>query len=204
MTEDAISGATTLAAAWELPLSYESSARLGLYASKLLEWNRRVNLTGARDLHELLDAHLPDSFALAKLCPARATVVDVGSGGGLPAIPFAILRPDCHVTLVEPRAKRVAFLNMALRTCDCRLARVVRARAENMPSSGFSVATSRATFGTESWLRIASRLLSTGGMAVVFAARPTVTASAAAVLRRSVDYHTSSGVPRWAGLFVFM
>lgn len=74
MAEQAVSGAIKLAEKWELPLSKESAICLALYLSKLVEWNRHVNLTGARDLHEILDAHLPDSFALAKLCPERANV----------------------------------------------------------------------------------------------------------------------------------
>lgn len=203
MAEQAVSGAIKLAEKWELPLSKESAICLALYLSKLVEWNRHVNLTGARDLHEILDAHLPDSFALAKLCPERANVVDIGSGGGLPALPFAILRPDCHVTLVEPRAKRVAFLNMAVRACDCRLARVVRGREEDIPAASFSVASSKATFRPEHWLQIAPRLLIEGGMAVVFATSPVAADSAAADLRCFVDYRTGSGSPRWAGCFCF-
>src|SRR4029079_16814605 len=84
--------------------------------SLLLTWNARINLTGAGTRDELLGEHFPDALAMASLVPPGARLVDVGSGGGLPAVPLSVLRPDLGLTLVEPRAKRVAFLRTAVRT----------------------------------------------------------------------------------------
>jgi 16S rRNA (guanine527-N7)-methyltransferase len=203
MPKQAVSGILMLAHEWGFPVSNEAAERLGLFMGQLLQWNERVNLTGARGPRELLGDHLPDSFALAKLSPKGASVVDVGSGGGLPALPFAILRPDCHVTLVEPRAKRIAFLHAAVRACDCRLVKVVRARMEEIPDSGYSLATSRATFSPEEWLGLAPRLLTIGGMAVVFAASRIDAGPSAARLLESIEYRTAGGTSRWAGCFCF-
>ena len=203
MLDEGVASVLALAEAWELPLASKDAERLVTYLSQLLKWNERVNLTGAHELRELVGDHLPDSFALAKLCPREANVVDIGAGGGLPTIPFVLLRPDCRVTLVEPRAKRIAFLNTAARGCTCRLLKVVRARMEEMPDSAFTVAISRATFGPEDWLGMAPRLLSAGGVAVVFAASPIARYAAGAKLVEAVAYTTSSGAPRWSGSYCF-
>ena len=203
MLDEGVASVLALAEAWELPLASKDAERIVTYLSQLLKWNEHVNLTGARELRELVGDHLPDSFALAKLCPREANVVDIGSGGGLPAVPFAVLRPDCSVTLVEPRAKRIAFLNTAARGCVFRLLKVVRARMEEIADSTFTVATSRATFAPDEWLGMAPRLLSTGGVAVVFAANPIAGCVAGAQLVEAVAYTTSRGAPRWSGSYCF-
>src|SRR6185295_9811748 len=107
-----------------------------------------INLTGARTLDELAADHLPDAFALAEAVPPGAALVDVGSGGGLPALPFAVLRPDVRLTLVEPRAKRVAFLRTAVRELGL-AGELVAGHAADLPAGAFDVAASRATFPPE-------------------------------------------------------
>src|SRR5436853_71284 len=109
---------------FQVPVSAEQHIRLHRFYELLLVWNRQINLTGARSLDELLSEHLPDSFALSRLVPQSASVADVGSGGGLPAIPFALLRPDASLTLFETRAKRVAFLRTAIRELGVGSARI--------------------------------------------------------------------------------
>ena len=203
MLDQAFSGVLRLAKEWAFPVSKETCERVGLYLTLLLQWNHRVNLTGARELGELVGDHLPDSFALAKLAPLSASVVDIGSGGGLPALPFAILRPDCRVTMVEPRAKRIAFLNMAARSCACGLVKVVRARLEDQPPHAHLVAASRATFCPEDWLKLAPELLSPGGVGIVFAVEPVDPGPSPRRLVDSIRYHTASGAPRWCGSFCF-
>lgn len=159
--------------------------RLAAYCALLLEWNERINLTGARTGVELASEHLPDAFAMLGLVPDGARLLDVGSGGGLPAIPFAILRPDCAVTLVEPRQRRVAFLRTAARIlglpveiAPCRvedLARTVPTsipkqpgRGLAIPGVGFDAVSSRATFAPGEWLMRAPPLARPGGRVLVF------------------------------------
>jgi 16S rRNA (guanine527-N7)-methyltransferase len=203
MESEAPSTILRLVREWEIPVSIEMVERIDAYLHLLLRWNERVNLTGAHSIRELVEEHLPDSLALAKLTPNGSSVVDIGSGGGLPAVPFAILRPDCRVTLVEPRAKRVAFLNTAVRACECRLVEVARRRLEETTDSKFSVATSRATFSPEDWLSLACRLLCEGGLAVVFARDCVATGTTSAKLLNTIEYHTVNGAPRWSGAFRF-
>lgn len=189
-----------LAKEWSIDLVSDAMQRLGQFCSLLLEWNKRVNLTGAQSLQDLASEHLPDSFAAARLVPKSSRVVDVGSGGGLPGIPFALLRPDCRMTLVEPRAKRVAFLRAAARQCRAASISVVRGRHDVLQEA-FSVAMSRATFAPDEWLGIAKGMVGSVGGVLVFSTRPVV--QSGAVLEDSVKYEVGRGSERWAGFYRF-
>jgi 16S rRNA (guanine527-N7)-methyltransferase len=194
----------TLAAFFQVLVSVEQRRRLEQFYDLLLTWNRQINLTGARSLEELLSEHLPDSFALSQLVPQGATVADVGSGGGLPALPFALLRPDVPVTLFETRAKRVAFLRTAVRELGIVSATVAgRFTPAALPvGKRFDVASSRATFPPEEWLTLSRQALVEGGRVVVFD-----TASAldplGAHLVAATDYRTGRGHVRRAASYRF-
>ena len=90
-------------------------AALSSYALSLLNWSARINLTAAQTTEVLVTEHFPDAFALAGKLAAPARAIDVGSGGGLPAIPLALLCPALTVELCEPIAKKAAFLRTAVR-----------------------------------------------------------------------------------------
>ena len=153
-----------LAAQWQTPLDEKRLSGLLAFGELLMTWNARINLTGARTVDELIADHLPDAFAVAQAIGAGPrTVVDVGSGGGLPALPLAILRPDLQLTLVEPLAKKVAFLRTATRELGLTAVSVQCARAEALPSAAYEVAMSRATFPPLEWLAVGRRLVRPGG-----------------------------------------
>jgi 16S rRNA (guanine527-N7)-methyltransferase len=105
-------------------------------------------LIGPREVPRLWDRHLLNSAAIASLVPAGARVVDVGSGAGLPGIPLALARPDVTVTLLEPLARRVAFLTECVDRLGLERVTVVRGRAEEGPVrrdlGGADVVTARA------------------------------------------------------------
>jgi 16S rRNA (guanine527-N7)-methyltransferase len=98
-----------------------------ILGSRGLEWG----LIGPREVDRLWERHVLNSVALSQLIPQGSTLVDVGSGAGLPGIPLAILRPDLEITLLEPLLRRSAFLAQAVDELGITgQARVVRARAE--------------------------------------------------------------------------
>ncbi|MGC9127173.1 MAG: 16S rRNA (guanine(527)-N(7))-methyltransferase RsmG [Acidithiobacillus sp.] len=79
------------------------------YLAELQRWNRSHNLTAIRDPQEMVTHHLLDSLALLPYTP-EGRLLDVGSGAGLPGVPLAIVRPAQDIVLIEPHAKKVAFL----------------------------------------------------------------------------------------------
>jgi 16S rRNA (guanine527-N7)-methyltransferase len=102
------------------------------FVSLLAEHGVERGLIGPREVDRLWDRHVLNSAALAELIPDMAGVVDVGSGAGLPGIPLVIARPDLRVTLLEPMARRVAWLTEVVDELGLDV-RVVRGRAEETP-----------------------------------------------------------------------
>ena len=87
------------------------------YLELLIRWNARTNLTAVRDREGILSLHLIECMACARILPADiGTLLDFGSGAGLPGIPIALCRPEIVVTLAESQGKKAAFLREAVRT----------------------------------------------------------------------------------------
>jgi 16S rRNA (guanine527-N7)-methyltransferase len=102
-------------------------------------------LIGPREAPRLWERHLLNCAALSELMPDATSLADVGSGAGLPGVVLAIARPDCTVTLIEPLARRTAFLSEVIETLGLRNVQVVRGRAEEQRGRlAFPVVTCRA------------------------------------------------------------
>jgi 16S rRNA (guanine527-N7)-methyltransferase len=99
------------------------------YAGMLAEHGVERGLIGPREVDRLWDRHLLNSAVLGELLPRKARVVDVGSGAGLPGVPIAIARPDLTLTLLEPMARRVEWLEHVVGALGLHVA-VIRGRAE--------------------------------------------------------------------------
>ena len=153
-------------AALAIPLPGGARERLERYADRLLAWNRKVNLTAVTDPAELAEKHLVDSLALVPEVAGAATLLDVGSGAGLPGVPLAIALPGLDVTCCDSAAKKVAFVKAVAAELDLRV-RAVAARAggdpegEGLPRA--AVVVSRAFAEPGRWLPLAARYLASGG-----------------------------------------
>jgi 16S rRNA (guanine527-N7)-methyltransferase len=149
-----------------IPLTDPAREKLERYADRLLAWNRKVNLTAITDPAELAEKHLLDSLALLPEVTGAATLLDVGSGAGLPGIPLAIALPSLDVTCCDTVAKKVAFVKAVAAELDLRV-RGVAARAEGNPErEGLpraQVVVSRAFADPERWLALGVRYLAPGG-----------------------------------------
>lgn len=122
-------------------------SRQASFLGELDRWRRRMNLVGDLSQQDLV-AHTFESVAGETLISHGARVIDIGSGGGFPAIPLAIWRSDLTVTLVEPREKRAAFLRHALRLLSLTTAEVLQRGIEDVPAEKpWEVATTRAVGG---------------------------------------------------------
>jgi 16S rRNA (guanine527-N7)-methyltransferase len=110
------------------------------YAELLATAGVTRGLIGPREAPRLWERHVLNCAAVHELVPADARVVDVGSGAGLPGVVLAIARPDVPVVLVEPMARRTAFLDEAVVALGLDNATIVRARAEDLvPKRGRSL-----------------------------------------------------------------
>jgi 16S rRNA (guanine527-N7)-methyltransferase len=130
-------------AAFDLELREETLARLVLYYSLLTRWNDRLHLVAPCTPEEFAVRHVLESLLLLRYLPSKATVADIGSGGGLPIIPCLIARPDLEATLIESSQKKVVFLREALNRLGLR-AVVLAQRFEDVSPPPVSFVTSRA------------------------------------------------------------
>jgi 16S rRNA (guanine527-N7)-methyltransferase len=119
-----------LTAAGLTPLDDATAGRFEEYLSLFLRWRARLNLSGIRDEEGILSRHFVESIAVARTLPQGIrTLLDFGSGAGLPGIPIALCRPEIAVTLAESQGKKAAFLQEAVRVLGIR-AKVHAGRAE--------------------------------------------------------------------------
>lgn len=159
-----------------LGLSLEAGApeKLERFADLLLRWNRKVNLTAVTDPAELAEKHIVDSLALLRVLGPARSVLDVGSGAGLPGIPLAIARPGLAVTCCDAVAKKVSFVKAAAAALELTVRGVaVRAAGqperEGLPRADLVV--SRALAEPARWLPLGSRYLAPGGRLVAMLGR---------------------------------
>ena len=90
--------------------------QLDSHYNSLTRWNERLNLTRIRSLSEAVRLHYCESLFLGRFLPrGPLRIVDVGSGGGFPGIPVAILRPESEITLLESHQRKAVFLREASR-----------------------------------------------------------------------------------------
>ena len=128
-----------------LALPAGASEKLMAYLGLLAKWNQTYNLTAIRDPLQAVSHHLMDSLAVLRdLSDCAGTLVDVGSGGGLPGIPIAIAEPARRVTLNDASEKKGAFLRQAVIELGLSNATVHVGRVEDWrPAEGFAVVISR-------------------------------------------------------------
>jgi 16S rRNA (guanine527-N7)-methyltransferase len=113
------------------PLQRERFAALGgLYG----EWNARINVISRRDMEHFYERHVLHSLAIARVCAFAdgARVMDVGSGGGFPGVPLAIMFPEARFTLVDSIGKKVGVIRGVCEALGLENVTAVNARAEQV------------------------------------------------------------------------
>ncbi len=137
--------------------------RLIAYHGMLVKWNKAYNLTSVRDPQQMIDRHLIDSLSLLPLLN-NGSVIDVGTGPGLPGMVIAIARPDIAVTLLDSNGKKTRFLSQVKMTLGVSNATVVNHRLESwQPEIKFEQITSRAFATLSDMVSFSRHLLSSDG-----------------------------------------
>ena len=128
-----------------LALPAAAGGRFAEYLRLIEKWNRVHNLTAVRETEMMVVMHLLDSLSVLPHIEDARTLLDVGTGAGLPGIPLAIARPQLQVTLLDSSHKKTTFLEQAKADLDLRNVTVVCERVEQWrPERRFDVVVSRA------------------------------------------------------------
>ena len=127
------------------------------------KWNKVYNLTAVRQPGEMVYRHLMDSLAVLPWLKG-SKIADVGSGGGLPGIPLAVMRPDVRFTLIDSSGKKTRFMRHAARKLALENVQVVQCRVEDYDdASAFDTVISRAFAALDDFVRMAGHLCGPGG-----------------------------------------
>lgn len=143
-------------------------ARFGAYLEALQQANQSFNLTAVRDPDTAWMRHIADSLSLIPLLPEDASIIDVGSGAGLPGLVLALAAPDRSVTLLEATGKKCSFLSRVTDDLGLHRVRVRNARAEETGQDpecreAFGVAVARAVADLPVLLELCAPLVRVGG-----------------------------------------
>lgn len=162
---------------WGLHVEPVHEAKLLRYARLLADYDR-ANVIGTRDLDEIVERHVLDSLScllFAQLQEAQK-VADVGSGGGLPGIPLAVVLPQTEITLFESVGKKASFLQYAVEELNLSNVRIKNERVEeagrrDSHRCSYDVCTVRAVARLSVIAEYCLPLLRTGGHVVAMKGR---------------------------------
>jgi 16S rRNA (guanine527-N7)-methyltransferase len=137
-------------------------------AALLERWNERMNLSGHRSATDLTRRLILDALALLQRLPVSfQSLVDLGSGAGVPGLPIAILRPQSRILLVEAREKKHHFQRAAMRELGLRNVRALRGRFGELPPEPAQVVIAQAVSRPEEVLRGMLPWVQPGGIAAI-------------------------------------
>ena len=150
----------------ELQVGDNQAEKLIDYLLLLEKWNKAINLTSVRDVEQMLTVHLLDSLSVNAFI--TGATVDVGTGGGLPGMPLAIINPELQFTLVDTNSKKTAFLTQCINDLAIENVTVVTARIEEyIPESLFDTVISRAFSSIEKYHTFCQHLRKPSGKMLI-------------------------------------
>ncbi|WP_444943230.1 16S rRNA (guanine(527)-N(7))-methyltransferase RsmG [Microbulbifer sp. ZKSA006] len=151
------------AAQMSVALSERQQDQLLEYLALFARWNSAYNLSAIRDPEQMLERHIIDSLSVVNLC-GEGSLIDVGSGGGLPGIPLAIVHPERAITLLDSNGKKTRFLFQVASSLPLPNITVINERVEAfVPEQPFAGVVSRAFASIEDMVNGSEHMLAPGG-----------------------------------------
>lgn len=169
------------AAAIGIALEDEQADRLIAYLGLLQRWNATYNLSAIRERGAMWLQHVVDSMAALpalrrhlalRKSSARPRILDVGSGGGLPGLVWAMLLPEVDLCCVDAVAKKAAFMRQAAGQLGLANVQVEHARVEALGTEPFDIVTSRAFAALADFVRLTRPLVAPGGCWLAMKGKP--------------------------------
>jgi 16S rRNA (guanine527-N7)-methyltransferase len=153
-----------------LDLGVEQKAKLVDFSKALLQWNKRTNLISKSDEGRVFTRHIVDSLSATSFLVGNS-IVDIGSGAGLPGLPLAIACPQKKFTLYERMKKRAHFMQFVIANLGIDNAKVIEAPFEEIVSKGenFDCVVSRGVRGAAVLWPIVERAITRTGRLIVYA-----------------------------------
>ena len=135
------------------------------FLTYLLDTNKKMNLTAITDNEEMISKHIYDSLLISKVFDFKnKTVLDVGSGGGFPGIPLAMLYPTSHFVLVDSTSKKVKYLDEVRKELNLTNVEVKCARVEELnEKEKYDVVIARALAELRIYLELVTYLVKVNG-----------------------------------------
>ena len=115
-------------------LSQQQLDQYELLAKEFLSWNEKINLISRKDTENLFEHHILHSLAIAKVCKFKpqCEVMDIGTGGGFPGLPLAIMFPETKFYLVDSIGKKIKVVQALIETLGLKNVKAEQIRAENV------------------------------------------------------------------------
>ena len=134
------------------------------YIQLMHRWNRTYNLTAVRSIDSLVTRHIVDSLTVLPYFPKGKTVLDVGTGAGLPGLPIAIVRPDLQVSLLDSNGKKICFLRQVVSDLGVKNVKIEQQRVELFqPKVPYDIIIARAFSSLSNLLSSSKQLCATTG-----------------------------------------
>jgi len=186
----------------KLDVAEVDQQKLLQYVSTLHKWNKTHNLTAIRNPEQMISRHLLDSLSIVKYLNGQS-LLDVGSGAGLPGIPLAVVKPHLNVTLLDSVLKKTRFMLFAAGELGLANVKVRHARVETLKSDGgYDMIVARAFSSIEKLCAVSGHLLANEGKILAMIGKPVDTDKSISTGAVQADDGNEFSVIRSEKLFV--
>lgn len=153
-----------------VPCDVDQADCMLAYLAHLHHWNQRLNLTAIRNPQAMIIRHILDSLAISRFIEGQ-TLLDVGSGAGLPGLPLAIAWPKKHITLLDSVGKKVSFLRHVIHTLKLSNVTALHQRLERHADDHYDTIVARAFAPLEVFLPRIAHVCQPGSLVIAMGGR---------------------------------